>query len=121
VDSSGYESDMGLLESLEALSIFWSMRCSMDEYWRVCWLQGIGGMGHQGLMAGTGRWTARYGQGSGMGMTGGRIGALGGKDSSGSADGNMMVRDGSGLVWGVTKGGKAAEDDEGNENFRGRS
>jgi len=56
-----------------------------------------------------------------MGMTGGRTGALDGKDSSGSAEGNMMVWDGSGLVWGVTKGGKAAEDDKGNENFRGRS
>jgi len=32
VDSSGYESDMGLLESLEVLSIFWSTRCSMDKY-----------------------------------------------------------------------------------------
>jgi len=33
VDSSGYGPDMGLSESLEALSIFWSIRCSMDEYW----------------------------------------------------------------------------------------
>jgi len=104
-------SDMGLLESLEVLSIFWSTRCSMDEYWRVCWLQGIGGVGYQGLMAGTGRWTAWYGRGSGMGMTGGRTGALGGKDSFGSAEGNMMVEDGSRLVQGVTKGGEAAEDD----------
>ena len=55
-----------------------------------------------------------------MGMTGGRTGALGGKNSSGNAEGNIMVRDGSGLVWGVTKGGEAAEDDEGSENFRGR-
>ena len=69
-------------------------------------------------MAGTGMWTAEYRQGSGMGMTGGRTGALGGKDSSGSADGNMMG--GSGLVQGVTKGGKAAEDDKGNKNFGGR-
>ena len=53
-------------------------------------------------------------------MTSGRTGAFGGNDSSGSAEGNMMVGDGSGLVWGVTKGGKAAEGDEGNENFRGR-
>jgi len=30
VDSS--RSDMGLSELLEALSSFWSMRCSMDEY-----------------------------------------------------------------------------------------
>jgi len=56
-----------------------------------------------------------------IGMTGGRTGALGGKDSSGKAEGNMMVGDGSGLVRGVTEGGKAAEDDEGSENFRGRS
>ena len=55
-----------------------------------------------------------------MGMTGGGTGALGGEDSSGSAKGNIMVGDGSGLVWGVTKDSKAAEDDEGNENFRGR-
>jgi len=57
---------------------------------------------------------------SAVGMTSNRAGALGSKDSSGSAKGNMMVKDGSGLVWGVTKGGKAAEDNEGNENFRGR-
>jgi len=56
-----------------------------------------------------------------VGMTGGRTGALGGKDSSGKAKGNMMVRGGSGLVWGVTKDGKAAKDDKGSENFRGRS
>jgi len=56
-----------------------------------------------------------------MGITGGRTGALGGEDSSGSAEGNMMVGDGSWLVQGVTKGGEAAEDDEGSENFRGRS
>jgi len=55
-----------------------------------------------------------------MGMTGDGAGALGSKDSSGNAEGNMMVGDGSGLVWGVTKGGKAAKDDEGSENFRGR-
>jgi len=55
-----------------------------------------------------------------MGMTGDGTGALGGKDSSGSTEGNMMVRDSSGLVRGVTKGGKAAEDDEGSENFKGR-
>ena len=54
-------------------------------------------------------------------MTGTGTGALGGKDSVGSAEGNMMVGDGSGLVRGVTKDSKAAEDDEGSENFRGRS
>ena len=47
-------------------------------------------------------------------------GALGSKDSVGSAERNMMVGDGSGLVQGIAKDGKAAEDDEGNENFRGR-
>ena len=56
-----------------------------------------------------------------MGMTSGGAGALGGKESSGSAEGNMMVRDGSGLVRGVPESSKAAEDDEGSENFRGRS
>ena len=55
-----------------------------------------------------------------MGLTGGGTGALGGKDSSGNAKGNMMVGDGSGLVQDVTKGGKAAEDDESSENFKGR-
>jgi len=58
---------------------------------------------------------------SAVGVTSGGAGALGGEDSSGSAEGNMMVEDGSGLVRGVTKGGKAAKDDEGSENFRGRS
>jgi len=33
VDSSGEASDMGLLESLETFSSFWSTRCSMDKYW----------------------------------------------------------------------------------------
>jgi len=56
-----------------------------------------------------------------IGMTGGGTGALGGKDSSGKAKGNMMVGDGSGLVLGVTKDSKAAKDDKGSENFRGRS
>jgi len=120
VDSSGLGSDMGLLELLEVFSSFWSTRYSMDEYWRVCWLQGIGGMGHQGLMAGTGRWTSGYGRGSGMGMTGSGTGALGSGDSFGSAEGNTMVGDGSGLVWGVTKDGKTAENNKGNENFGGR-
>jgi len=54
-------------------------------------------------------------------MTGSGAGALGSKDSFGSAKGNMLVGDGSGLVRGVTKDGKAAEDDKGSENFRGRS
>ena len=62
------------------------------------------------------------GIGSGMGMTGSGTGALGGsKDSFGSAEGNTMVRDSSGLVQGTTKGGKATEDEEGSKNFRGRS
>jgi len=60
------------------------------------------------------------GRASTVGMTGGRAGALGGEESSGSAEGNMRVGDGSGLVWGVTESSKAAEDDEGSENFRGR-
>ena len=54
-------------------------------------------------------------------MTGSGAGALGGEDSFGSAEGNTMVGDGSGLVRGVMKDGKAPEDEEGNENFRGRS
>ena len=58
---------------------------------------------------------------SGMVMAGSGTGALGGEDSFGSAEGNTRVRDGSGLVWGTAKGGKAAKDDEGSENFRGRS
>ena len=55
-----------------------------------------------------------------MGMTGSGAGTLGGEDSFGSAEGNTMVGNGSGLVRGTAKGGKAAEDDEGSENFRGR-
>ena len=54
-------------------------------------------------------------------MTGSGAGALGDKDSFGSAEGNPMAGDGSGLVRGTAKGGEAAEDDEGNKNFRGRS
>ena len=42
----------------------------------------------------------------------------GGEDSFGSAEGNTMVGDGSGLVRGVMKEGKAPEDEEGSENFR---
>ena len=44
-----------------------------------------------------------------------------GKDSFGSAEGNTMVGDGSGLVRGVMKDGKAPEDDKGNEKFKGGS
>jgi len=53
-------------------------------------------------------------------MTGDGTGALSGGDSFGSAEGKIMVGDGCRLVRGVTKEGEAAEDDEGNENFRGR-
>ena len=42
--------------------------------------------------------------------------AGGGEDSFGSAEGNTM--DGSGLVRGVIKDGKAPEDEKGSENFR---
>ena len=42
----------------------------------------------------------------------------GGEDSSGSAEGNTMVGDGSGLVRGVMKKGKAPKDEEGSKNFR---
>jgi len=56
-----------------------------------------------------------------VGMTSGGAGALGSEDSSGNAKGNMTGWDGSGLVRGVIKEGEAAEDDEGSENFRGRS
>ena len=45
--------------------------------------------------------------------------AGGDEDSFGSADGNTMVGEGSGLVRGVMKEGKAPEDEEGSENFRG--
>ena len=55
-----------------------------------------------------------------MGITGSRTGTLGGKDSFGSAEGNMRVKDGSGFAWDVAEGGKAAENDKGSENFRGR-
>ena len=57
----------------------------------------------------------------GMVMAGSGAGALGGKDSLGSAEGNTMVGDGSGLVRDTAKGSEATEDDEGSENFRGRS
>ena len=57
---SGYASDMGLSVSglLEAFSSFWSTRYSMDEYWRACWLQGMGGVGERGSMAGNDRWAS---------------------------------------------------------------
>ena len=55
------------------------------------------------------------------GMAGSWTGGFSGKDSFGSAKGNMIVGDGSGLVQGTAKGGEAAEDDKGSENFRGRS
>ena len=55
---------------------------------------------------------------SGAVMTGSGAGVLGGEDSFGSAEGNTMVRDGSGLVRGVMKEGKAPEDEKGSENFR---
>ena len=43
------------------------------------------------------------------------------RDRFGSAEGNIMVGDGSGLLQGTAKGGKVVEDDEGSENLRGRS
>ena len=55
---------------------------------------------------------------SGVVVAGSGAGTLVGGDSFGSAEGNTMVGDGSGLVWGVIKDGKAPEDEEGNENFR---
>ena len=55
---------------------------------------------------------------SGVVMAGNGAGALDGGDSFGSAEGNTMVRDGSGLVRGVMKDGKAPEDEEGSKNFR---
>jgi len=52
-------------------------------------------------------------------MSGGWTGC--GRDRFGSAEGNIMVGDGSGLLRGTAKGGEVAEDDEGSENLRGRS
>jgi len=52
-------------------------------------------------------------------MSGGWAGC--GRDRFGSAEGNIMVGDGSGLLQGTAKGGKVAEDDEGSEILRGRS
>jgi len=57
MDDSGESSDMGLSLS-RVFSSFWSARYSMDEYWRVCWLQGIGGVGGHGSTAGNGRWAS---------------------------------------------------------------
>ena len=54
----------------------------------------------------------------GVVMIGSWAGALGGEDSFGSAKGDTMVGDSSGLVRGVIKEGKAPEDEEGSENFR---
>ena len=53
-----------------------------------------------------------------MGMTGSRTGTLDGKDSFESAKRNMIVGGG---LWSVVEGSKATKDDEGSENFRGRS
>ena len=71
------------------------------------------GMTGNGMVSGVDDWYLgrRY---VGDGWTGGV------KDSFGSAEGNTMVGDGSGLVRGTAKGGEAAEDEEGSENFRGR-
>ena len=57
---SGLASDMGLSVSglLETFSSFWSTRYSMDKYWQACWLQGMGGVGGRGSMAGSGRWAS---------------------------------------------------------------
>ena len=55
---------------------------------------------------------------SDMVVAGSRAGTLVGGDSFGSAEGNTMVGDGSGLVRGVMKEGKAPEDEEGSKNFR---
>jgi len=57
IDNLGKLSDMGLSSS-GVCSSFWSARYSIDEYWRVCWLQGIGGVGGHGSTAGNGRWTS---------------------------------------------------------------
>ena len=57
---------------------------------------------------------------SGVVMAGSGAGVLGGEDSFGSAERDMIVGDGSGLVWGTAKGGEAAKDEKGSENFRGR-
>jgi len=54
IDDFGKSSDMGLSSS-GMCSSFWSARYSMDEYWQVCWLQGIGGIGGRGSTAGNGR------------------------------------------------------------------
>lgn len=44
---------------------------------------------------------------------------MGGEDSFRSTEGNMRVKDGSGLSWGVAASGKAAKEDDKDENFRG--
>jgi len=53
------------------------------------------------------------------GWSGGWIGC--GWDRFRSAEGNIRVGDGSGLLRGTERGGKVAENDEGSENLRGRS
>ena len=58
---------------------------------------------------------------TGSGMVSGMVMAGNGTGALGSAEGNTMVGDGSGLVRGTAKGGEVAEDDEGNEKFKGRS
>jgi len=57
IDDLGKSLDMGLSSS-DMCSSFWSARYSMDEYWQVCWLQGIGGIGRHGSTARNGRWTS---------------------------------------------------------------
>ena len=57
MDDSGKSLDMGLFSS-GVCSSFWLARYSMDEYWQVCWLQGIGGVGGCGSMARNGRWAS---------------------------------------------------------------
>jgi len=57
MDDFEKSSDMGLSSS-GICSSFWSARYSMDKYWQVCWLQGIGGVGGRGSTAGNGRWAS---------------------------------------------------------------
>ena len=74
------------------------------------------GMTGSGMVSGVDSWyLGDWWLDVGDGWTGG------GGDSCGSAEGNIMVGDGSGSRRGVMKNGKAPEDDEGNEKFRGGS
>jgi len=57
IDDFGKSLDMGLSSS-GVCSSFWLARYSMDKYWRACWLQGIGGIGGHGSMAGNGKWAS---------------------------------------------------------------